>query len=157
MLYITYNMYTYMHVCTCISTSQMQSYKHTYMQCNFLWNQRWGIHKSACLLPVTQQCSMELKLWRLPSLDEDVFSCDSISECSLSSSNKGSPPPPKPTKHSVNIWTGLAFLSRMCQRTGGKGLQVSSTKCPLFWSPSKLWKLQFIWKGERNKERSKMQ
>lgn len=72
-------------------------------------------------MPVTQQCSIELRLSRLPSLDEDVFSCESIPEWSLSSSTKGSPPPAIPTKHSVIFWTGLAFMSRMCQGTGGRG------------------------------------
>ena len=125
----------YLHARTCRCTSYVQSYKHIYMQCSFLWNQRRGISKSVCLLPVTQQRSMELRLSRLPSLDKDVFSCESIPEWSFSFSTKGTPPPPIPTMGSVNIWTGLALLSRICQGIGGKGLQVSGTKMSSILKP----------------------
>lgn len=129
-----------------------------HMQCNFLWNQRRDISKSVSLLAVTQQCSTELRLSRLPSLDTEVFSCESIPEWSLSSSTKGSPPPPIPAKGSVNIWTGLAFLCRMCQGTGGKGLQGSGTKVSSILNPLEVAEaLAYLKRREKQKKRSKMQ
>lgn len=110
--------------------------------------------KCVYLLPVTQQCSMELRLSQLPSLDADVFSCESTPEWSLTSSTKGSPPPPTPTKCSVNIWTGLAFLSRMCQGTGGRGLQVSGTKVFSILKPFKVAKaLVYLKRREKQKKK----
>lgn len=146
-------LYIYLHACTCRCTSYVQWYKHTYMQCNFLWNQRRGISKSVCLLSVTQQCSMELRLSRLPSLDEDVFSCESVPEWSFSFSTKCRPPPPIPTKGSVNVWTVLALLSRICQGIGGKGLQASGTKVFSILKPLEVAEAWFTRKGERNKRR----
>lgn len=124
-----------------------------HMQCNFLWNQRRDISKSVSLLAVTQQCSTELRLSRLPSLDTEVFSCESIPEWSLSSSTKGSPPPPIPAKGSVNIWTGLAFLCRMCQGTGGKGLQGSGTKVSSILNPLEVAEaLAYLKRREKQKK-----
>ena len=87
------------------------------------------------MLLVLQRPSKELRLSMLPSQDEDMFFCESTSERSLSSSTKGSPTPPIPTNSSVNIWTGLALLSRMCQGTGDKGLQVGGTRVSSILKP----------------------
>lgn len=126
------------------------------MQCNFLWNQRRGISKSVCLLSVTQQRSIELRLSRLPSLDEDVFSCESVPEWSFSFSTKHRPPPPIPTKGSVNVWTGLALLSRICQGIGGKGLQASGTKVFSILKPLEVAEA-LVYLKRREKQKKNMQ
>lgn len=71
----------------------------------------------------------------LPSQDEDMFFCESTSERSLGSSTKGSPTPPILCNSSVNIWTGLALLSRMCQGMGDEGLQVGDTRVSSILKP----------------------
>lgn len=70
-----------------------------------------------------------------PSQDEDMLFCESTSDRSLSSSTKGSPTPPILIDVSGNIWAGLALLSRMCQETGGKGVQVGDTRVPSILKP----------------------
>lgn len=74
----------------------------------------------------------------LPSQDEDMSSCESTSDQSLTSFIKGSPTPPILTNSSVNIWTGLALRSRTCQGMGNKGLQVSDIRVSSILKPLKV-------------------